>query len=517
MKLPRFTNTLHFRISALFLLLLAISSLVLWFWVNAVLNIDWSSEEEETWFMEQAAGELDNLASTLSSVGTDTVQLRNLAVDYGRRIERFGAEIVVFDPAGTNLTSSQPESLGVIVPIFDAQLLLAMSSGTWDFSTFPIAENQDAYGNRIFHVTRLTLGSPVSDHLTGFLAASYRPFAVDPVQVGLVDRTIFVQATVLLLIYAALSGLIILTWTSRRIRKLSEGVTAFAGGNLSHRVPSSSADEIGSLGRSFNNMAQRLEDMVEKLRQKEKFQRQLIANVSHDLRTPLSSMKGYLETLQFSCVSCDQAEPDRYIQIISSNLEYLDRLIERMLVLSRFDTGQAVFQMEEFHLEELTDAVMLRCQGLAEQQQVSLHLDCEPDLRLVHADPLQIGQVLQNLLENGIKFNQPGGEVRIKLASCNVGVQITIQDNGQGIPTADLPHIFERFFTVSRSRSRQNDQNRRSTSAKHLGQNSGLGLAIAAKIVARHDSWLKVDSELGQGTSFRFTLATADSDPEPVE
>jgi signal transduction histidine kinase len=165
----------------------------------------------------------------------------------------------------------------------------------------------------------------------------------------------------------------------------------------------------------------------------------LIANVSHDLRTPLASMRGYVDTLLMGAEPADPADQKRYLKIIAGNLDHLDRLIGHTLVLSRFDSGQATFRFEDFPLSELADSVIGRLDGLAAQQQVTLSLDAGPDVGLVHADPLQIGQVLQNLLENGIKFNRPGGRVATILRAEGDKAVIEVQDNGIGI-TETLLH-----------------------------------------------------------------------------
>jgi len=130
----------------------------------------------------------------------------------------------------------------------------------------------------------------------------------------------------------------------------------------------------------------------------------------------------------------------------------------------------------------------------------------DDDIPIVNADALQIAQVLQNLLENGIKFNSTGGSVTISIRNRKKLVEISVSDTGMGIAKKDLPHIFERFYTADQSRTRSADHKGLARVQDHLGQSSGLGLAIAAKIVAGHDSMLKVDSEVGSGTTFSFTL-----------
>jgi signal transduction histidine kinase len=159
---------------------------------------------------------------------------------------------------------------------------------------------------------------------------------------------------------------LIMTWLTRRIRSLSDAAADLAAGDLSRRVEALSADDIGLLGRNFNAMAARLEELIEELRNKELFQRQLIANISHDLRTPLASLQGYIETLSLRGAGMDPDEYQRYLGIVGVNLQHLDRLVDHLLQLSRLDAGQAPFQFEEFPLPELAEGVLARCASPAD-------------------------------------------------------------------------------------------------------------------------------------------------------
>jgi signal transduction histidine kinase len=512
MRLPAFTNTLHFRLSALFLVLLSVSGVGFWLWINATILSHDVAAEEEAWYETAAEVELDSMALVLSERFSQTGEFYSGMSDYGKNISGYDAELIIFDPDGNYLASSSPDSLEVAIPRTDSGLLAEMSGGDWDYSSYPDQSNIDAYENRIFEVDHLHQGGDPDAPLIGYLAANFRPVIVGVAELDGATRTLGMQAVALGLIYAALSGLIILGWTTRRLRHLSAGVAEFTAGNLAFRVNAGSRDEIGTLGRGFNAMAEGMERTLDQLRHNEQFQRQLIANISHDLRTPMASLRGYVETMGMQARTLDETERDKYLHIITGNLDHLDRLIEHTMVLSRFDSGQTTFQMEEFFLTELVDSVVIRCQALADSESISLVLRPECRSSLVVADPLQIAQVLQNLIENAIKFNRPGGHVEIVLTADAERLAVEVTDTGLGIAAEDLPHIFERFYTGSKSRTRTSagmDQVR-----AHLGQSVGLGLAIAAKIVAGHDSQLTATSELGSGSSFRFHLAAAQNSEE---
>ncbi|MCP4291274.1 MAG: HAMP domain-containing histidine kinase [bacterium] len=507
--MPGFTRTLAFRISGLFLLLLFISGGGFWLWLGDADIAGDMAADEEAWYQEKAEGELDDLAKKLVPSVNDSAALTRRVENYGRDIFKYSAEIIVFDKDGQYLTSSQPDSLGHVISSVNPQLIHDMSSGTWDYNSYPLPDHVDAYENRIFEVDRLISGSDADSTIQGYLVANFRPTTISLTEIAAAEKIIGINAIALLLLYSALCGLVIMLWTSRRIRNLNIGVTAFSEGQLDTRLAINSSDELGSLGRNFNNMAGNIESMMDKLRDKEQFQRQLIANISHDLRTPMASMRGYVETLSLQSKTMSDDDRERYLGIITSNIVHLDKLIDHMLILSRFDSGQATLRMENFPLGELADSVLMRCEGLAAERNIELDLLITDTDTLVHADPLQIAQVLQNLVENGIKFNSASGKVNIHLSCSNSLVNVAVEDTGLGISSEDLPHIFERFYTADKSRTRAVDGSGMAAVQDHLGQSSGLGLAIASKIVAGHNSLLKVESKVSQGTTFTFSLKAA--------
>lgn len=495
MSWTRFWTTLHFRISALFLAMLALATGVYYLWVNATVLQPSTVPGEDAWYDHGAAAELDHLAVSIGDL-TDLQRAETQLVQFGDRAALFRTEVVLTDAAGRVVASSRPDSLTGAVGTVDVALLSAMTDPQWDWNSYPVPEDVDAYPNRIFEVDPVYADGDSSAAPSGFLVASFAPVAIDYNDLIADYRRLRLQALAVALIGAALSGLVIMAWVSRRIRQLTDGVEAFAAGNLSRRVPADSRDELGSLGRRFNEMGERLQAVVGELQQKERFQRRLIANISHDLRTPLTSLRGYIETLLIGRDQLSADDRHRYLGIISANLDHLDRLIAQLLHLSRLDAGQMVAKCEDFPLPELVDEALARCAMAAEAKGVNLRAEADADLPLVHADALQIAQVLQNLIDNGIKFNKAGGEVVVRMMRQADRVAVTISDNGAGIAATDLPHVFERFFTADRSRTRK-------------GSSSGLGLAIAQKIVAGHGDELTVQSTPGAGTTFAFGLPAA--------
>ncbi len=514
MRMPRFTHSLHFRMSALFLVLLSLSIAGFYLWIDATIFSAYDSKEEEVWFQEKEEPELVELATQISGLMEQGQDLENLLQSYGKKISPYHAEVVLFDTLGFNLFSTSTDSLALAVKHVTPSLLQDMSTDEWDFSSYPEDTDIDAYANRIIDVASVYAPGDADSTAVAYLAASFTPITV---AVGEMDsdwRSMGFRALALVLIYAIITALIIMAWTSRRIRGLSKGVETFSRGDFNHRVSAGSADEIGALGRHFNTMATRIQTMMEELGAKEQFQRQLIANVSHDLRTPLASLRGYIETLSLDPDNLNRNEKNHYLDIISKNLNHLDQLIERTLILSRLESGQAHFRREDFPLGELIDSVLARCKTIAADARITLEfeLDEDPLGYLVSADALQISQALQNLVENGIKFNHQGGKVSVRIIPGAERIEVLVSDNGIGIPPEDLPYIFDRFYIGEKSRTRaalqKNDQ-----APQPFPTSNGLGLAIAHKIITSHGSELNVTSEAGRGTVFRFYLNRA----QPVD
>ena len=513
MAWPRFARTLHFRITAIFVVLVVLVGGAYYAWIRATVYSPFDDEEEQTWYEDLAEDELQDLAVRIAPVFGDRDGVERILVDYGRGVAEYEAELVVFDSGGRCRATCTPDSLDLAVASADTALLRDMSDGSWDFESYPDPVDVDSYANRIFDVRRIVTAGTTVAAPAGYLVASFEPVTIAVGEIENDERTMRLQALALLLLYAAASSTIIMLWTTRRIRLLSRGVGAVAAGDLAVRVPATSGDEIGTLGRQINTLAERIESMVSELTQKESFQRLLVANVSHDLRTPLASLRGYIETLSLGGDEVSDEERSRYLTVITEKLDHLDRLIAHVLVLSRIDSGQEVFRAEDFSFGELAEAVLDRCRQASAHRGVALDLELESGLPDAHADPLQIGRVLQNLVENGIKFTPDGGRVTVRARRDADGLRVEVADTGIGIPPEDLAHVCERFYTVDRSRAGGAD---RSEADGILGHGTGLGLAIAARLIEGHGSRLEVESVEDAGSVFAFRIAAGGQTGRPA-
>lgn len=301
----------------------------------------------------------------------------------------------------------------------------------------------------------------------------------------------------LLLVFLAtlIAGLTLFFLLTHRLRSLCNAVRAFKQGELFRRVKIHGNDEISGLGHAFNDMASTIEANVEKLKTSERLRKELIANISHDLRSPLTSIRGYLETVILKDAEFTSGQRREYLGIVLRNVSGFQKLVEELFDLVMLETKQVQPKFECFQMMDLAQDVVLKLKPRADKAGVSLAIDSPRSLPLLNADLGMMERVLTNLIENGLDFTPAGGSVQLSVSHKNSRVEISVTDTGSGIPPGDLPHIFERYYHTSKNKD------------KSTGR-TGLGLAIAQQIVELHNSTLHVESTPGSGTRFYFHLIT---------
>jgi signal transduction histidine kinase len=297
-------------------------------------------------------------------------------------------------------------------------------------------------------------------------------------------------------------GLLVFALLTRRLTQLTADVRRFAESGFDPGaipVPpdpaghGASGDEIAQLREAFSRMADKIREQFESLKETDRLRRELISNVSHDLRTPLASMHGYVETLLLKNDSLSEAERLRYLEITRKHSLRLRRLIGDLFELSKLDAASIQPSLENFSLAELLQDVTQEFELEAKRRDITLTAEAPSGTTRVHADIGLIQRVLENLLRNALKYTPAGGRITISLDPRPDRVAVAVADTGCGIAKGDLEHIFDRFY-----RSEQAEDGR-STSA-------GLGLAIVKKILDLHGSRITVRSDPNQGTRFEFDI-----------
>jgi signal transduction histidine kinase len=271
----------------------------------------------------------------------------------------------------------------------------------------------------------------------------------------------------------------------------------FAAGDHAARAPAGAAGEIGALAASFNRMADDLADAERQRAQLEAARRELVAAVSHDLRTPLASMRAAVEALLDGLVT-DPAEVRRYLESMQGEVVHLSDLVSDLFELSQIDAGVLRLNLEASPLGDLVWRAIDGLGALAEERGVRLRAEVPADLPPAMIDGARVGRVLRNLLQNALRHTPNDGAVTVRVADAGDALTVSIADTGEGIPPAELERIWERFYRGERSRARERGI-----------PGVGLGLAIARGLVEAHGGRIWAESAPGQGSRFTFTIPKA--------
>ncbi|CAG0971003.1 two-component system, OmpR family, sensor histidine kinase BaeS [Anaerolineales bacterium] len=279
---------------------------------------------------------------------------------------------------------------------------------------------------------------------------------------------------------------------TNRINLLKDAAEQLADGNLQTRVPSDGQDEVAALAQTFNQMAEQLEAVDKKQREIERLRADLIAWVGHDLQTPLASMRAILEALEDGVVD-DPQTVKRYLNTAQRNVRSLSILIDDLFQMAQLDTGGMPLDRAESSLSDLISDTLESFSELAQRQGVNLTGSVAPEVDPVTMDTQRIGRVLNNLIGNALRHTPAEGRVEVHARRTDSGVEVSVSDTGEGIRAEDLPHVFDSFYRGDKSRSRSTG-------------GAGLGLAISKGIVQAHGGEITVQSKMGEGSKFIFTL-----------
>mgnify|MGYP002602101718 FL=1 len=270
----------------------------------------------------------------------------------------------------------------------------------------------------------------------------------------------------------------------RPLHKITEAATQYASGNLEYEIPVTTEDEMGYLSASLNYMSSQLRDM-------EDYQKKFVANVSHDFRSPLTSIKGYVEAMTDGTIPPELHE--KYLKIILFETERLTDLTQDLLTLNEFDTNHLLLNREVFDIHEMIKHVAASFEGVCTQKKISIELVFATKHLNVNADKRKIQQVLYNLLDNAIKFSNDNSSIQIETTVKNGKVFVSVKDHGTGIPKESLNKIWDRFYKIDASRGKDR-------------KGTGLGLSIVKEIINALNQNIDVISTEGVGTEFIFTL-----------
>ncbi|GAB4534443.1 MAG: hypothetical protein Fur0018_24280 [Anaerolineales bacterium] len=385
-----------------------------------------------------------------------------------RTAENYNVRILVMSAdGGLRLDTGAAES----APLSLSPRLLARKDGI----------TRDANKQQWLFVVR-TLPNDVS-----LVLAAPRPARLQAVRSAFGDEllTLFGRAASIALVIALLLAYAISRWVAAPLQRMSEAAQALAGGEISP-VPIDGPQEVRVLGKSFNQMAHQVQTS-------RRAQQDFVANISHDLKTPLTSIQGFAQAILDGTAEAPEMRRQA-AQVIYDEASRMHRMVLDLLELARFDAGMVRLEIAPLELRALLTSLTQKLAPLAAEKDIHLDMQADTPLPLIPADGDRLTRVFTNLLDNAIRHTPPGGAVTLSVSREPDKVVVCVEDTGSGIPPEALPRLFERFYQVERSR------------AGRTGRGSGLGLAIASEIVRAHGGGIRAANRAQGGACFEVCL-----------
>lgn len=300
------------------------------------------------------------------------------------------------------------------------------------------------------------------------------------------------------LVIGLFAGIVMIHFFTKRLGKLASVMkefeeSGFVGDLRYASCAADPSDEINTLGIAFDRMADEIRSQIEMHRERDDLRRRLVAQISHDLRSPLASAQGYIQSLQMKQDTMTKGEKDQFLAIALKQILLLEKLVRELFELANLETKDKIIELEPFALDELIFDVVQKHLNSAEEGDKAIYLSTTQDIPFVYGDVGATERVLDNLLDNAIAFSPNGGRIDVRTSVVDGFAVVEVEDNGEGIAPADLPYVFEPFFISGK--------------AKRNGKHAGLGLAIAKRLMELQHGSIETISAPGRaGATFRFRM-----------
>lgn len=402
-----------------------------------------------------------------------------------------GIEVYLLDKAGTILYSvvldhDKPEAPKQVVDLGPVHEFIAQDGQLFILGDNPRNENDP----KIFSAAQFN-----HEGHEGFIYIVLAGKQFDAV-ISSLSGSYFMKlgagSMVLTLVFALIIGLVSLWYLTANLRKVIEAAVRFKEGDLEARIENAERTDLADLATAFNQMADTINDNIEKLKSHDKLRQELISNVSHDLRTPLAIIHGYTETMLIKEKELSDKDRKQYLNNINSSTEKLTKLVGQLFEYSKLEAKQIEPHKEPFLISELAMDIYYKYQILATERNIEFKIEMEEGLPLVFADIALVERVIQNLVDNALKFTPEGGTITLQLSHNANNVEVMVKDTGLGISEQEQVYIFERY--------------RKAKAATKENFGAGLGLAIVKKILDIHNATIQVSSKPNEGAAFRFAL-----------
>ncbi len=424
-----------------------------------------------------------NGVMSMSKMPLDTV----IRIDNGyiidflnRNAENNDAIIFIADHTGKILVSSD-NGKGILPEEIDSSLVEAYLSGDYLFSDLEGIFDAE-YINVIRPINLFPVGKVDYDAQANsgaiFICSENTNPVYEKLGSTIIMTVIWIFAISLVVIYFVSERI------SRPLKEMSYAAKSFAQGKFNVRVPVRGNDEVAELATAFNNMANDLEKLEEN-------RSTFLSNVSHDLRTPMTTISGFVDGILSGAIPKDKA--DHYLEIVSNEIKRLARLVNSLLDITRIQSGERKFNMTVFDACELARQVLISCESRIDAKNLDVSFECDDDNMNAVADRDAMHQIMYNLIDNAIKFSDDGGALVVRLRENDKKIVMTVRNTGKGIAAEDLPHVFDQFYKSDRSRGIDKT-------------GLGLGLYICKTIIDQHGEEMWVKSEENAWCEFTFTL-----------
>lgn len=403
------------------------------------------------------------------------------------------AEIYLLDTEG-NILGHAMEPASVLHDAVDLAPVLALIEGS---ARMPIHgdDPRSEASRKVFSAHPVESEAGLEGYLYVILGGQKYEALANNIEDSYVGRMSAITVAVIVVLTLVI-GLLVFGLLTRRLNRLGREMQRVSESKfaIAPRLErTEGGDEIDALTTAFIEMSDRITEQIEQLKENDRLRRELVSNISHDLRTPLSAMQGYLETLILKVDTMSAEDRDRYLRIARKHTMRLGTLIGDLFELSKLDSASVTPNLETFSLPELVQDIAQEFQLESERKDIELLVDTLSDAAYTIGDIGLIQRVLENLVRNAIRFTPTGGEVTIAIAERPETLAVTVSDNGPGIADEDIPRIFDRFYRAVGGEEARSDS-------------SGLGLAIVKRILDLHGSRITVTSKVDRGTRFEFEL-----------
>ena len=410
-------------------------------------------------------------------------------------------EIYLLDTAGTILGHAMPPE-SILTQSVDLGPVRELMAGD---VKMPLrgTDPRNIDRKKVFSAHPVMHNGTVQGYLYAVLGGQKYDELADSIRGSYIQR-LSLGALLAIVVAAFLVGILVFGLLTRRLTRLTSDVVRFTEADFEFNdstaleqgsTSKGEGDEISQLSFAFARMANKIREQFESLKETDRLRRELVSNVSHDLRTPLASMHGYVETLMIKNDTLTTDERKHYLEITRKHTLRLRQLIGDLFELSKLDSASVHPSLEIFSLAELLWDVTQDFELEAQKKDIKIEVNAKPEASSVYADIGLMQRVLENLIKNALKYTPRGGQINISLDKRPGCIAVAVSDTGCGIAEKDLDKVFDRFYRSAK------DDNEASNSA-------GLGLAIVRKILDLHGSRITVSSELNHGTCFEFALPT---------